>query len=62
MKALCPNDSFKPEYLGYVLRARAREVLSLVETALMEQGRLKSETFGSCKYSGMHHFLHKNNW
>jgi len=44
MKALYPNESLKPEYLGYVLRARAREVLSLVETAAHGTRRLKSET------------------
>ncbi len=44
MKALCPDESLKPEYLGYVLRARAREVLPLVETAAHGTRRLKSET------------------
>lgn len=47
MKALCPDESLKPEYLGYVLRARAREVLPLVETAAHGTRRLKSETFES---------------
>ena len=44
MKALCPNDSLKPEYLGYILRASAREELCLVETAAHGTRRLKSET------------------
>lgn len=44
MKALCPTKSFKPEYLGYVLRSRAREVLGQVEIAAHGTRRLKSET------------------
>ncbi|MBI3798117.1 MAG: restriction endonuclease subunit S [Deltaproteobacteria bacterium] len=47
MKALCPDESLKPKYLGYVLRARAREVLPLVETAAHGTRRLKSETLES---------------
>jgi type I restriction enzyme S subunit len=47
MKALCPNESLKPEYLGYMFRSRAREVLGRVEIAAHGTRRLKSETLES---------------
>jgi len=45
MKALCPDESFRPEYLGYVLRARSRQVLSVVETSAHGTRRLRTEYF-----------------
>jgi len=40
MKALCPDEACRPEYLGYVLRARFRQVLSVVETSAHGTRRL----------------------
>jgi len=42
MKALCPDESFRPEYLGYVLRARSRQVLSVIETSAHGTRRLRT--------------------
>lgn len=43
MKALCPDGSLRPEYLGYVLWARSRQVLSLVQTSAHGTRRLRTE-------------------
>lgn len=44
MKALLPSGNFLPEYLGYILRARASSVLQQVETAAHGTRRLKTDT------------------
>lgn len=44
MKALVPDESFLPEYLGYILRARAPSILQQVETAAHGTRRLKTDT------------------
>lgn len=44
MKALVPDESLLPEYLGYILRARAPSILQQVETAAHGTRRLKTDT------------------
>ena len=44
MKALIPDDSLLPEYVGYILRARAPSVLQQVEMAAHGTRRLKTDT------------------
>lgn len=44
IKALIPDDSLIPEYLGYVLRARAPSILRQVEMAAHGTRKLKTDT------------------
>ncbi|MBD2129530.1 restriction endonuclease subunit S [Microcoleus sp. ZQ-A2] len=44
MKALVPSENIVPEYLGYILRARAPSILQQVETAAHGTKRLKTDT------------------
>ena len=44
MKALSPTDDFLPEYLAYILRARASSILREVEIAAHGTRRLKTDT------------------
>jgi type I restriction enzyme S subunit len=43
MKAMCPDSALRAEYLGYLLRARSRQVLSIVETSAHGTKRLRTE-------------------
>ena len=47
IKALVVNDEFLPEYIGYILRARAPEILGRVEIAGHGTRRLKTDTLKS---------------